>query len=142
MVFVFDTDVLSIWHSRRQPAYDRVRQHVEEHRTDEIATSIISFQEHVQGWMSLLHKAKGPEKLLRAYEELRFLLINYSALRVFSFDQKALTCSDNIRRQRVRLGTLDLRIASIALAHRATVVTRNVRDFAKVPGLSVEDWTR
>jgi tRNA(fMet)-specific endonuclease VapC len=42
---------------------------------------------------------------------------------------------------KVRVGTKDLRIASIALVNNATVLTRNVRDFGKVPGLLTEDWT-
>jgi tRNA(fMet)-specific endonuclease VapC len=36
----------------------------------------------------------------------------------------------------------DLLIAAIALHHKATVVTRNVRDFQKITGLRIEDWTR
>lgn len=48
----------------------------------------------------------------------------------------------SLRRLRIRIGTMDLRIASIALAHGAKLLTRNSVDFAKVPELTIEDWTR
>ena len=38
------------------------------------------------------------------------------------------------------IGPYDLLIAATALEHNATLVTHNARDFARVPGLSVEDW--
>ena len=44
------------------------------------------------------------------------------------------------RKQGIRIGTMDLRIASIALAHVATLLTRNTVDFAQVPGLCFENW--
>jgi len=40
-----------------------------------------------------------------------------------------------------KVGRADLLIAAIALAHRATLVTRNVRDFQQIPGLILENWT-
>ena len=43
--------------------------------------------------------------------------------------------------QRVRIATMDLRIASIALSQGLTLLTRNSRDFSKVPHLVIEDWT-
>ncbi|MFQ5595922.1 MAG: hypothetical protein ACE5HA_17400 [Anaerolineae bacterium] len=39
-----------------------------------------------------------------------------------------------------KISRADLLIASIALAHRATLVTRNVRHFERVPGLIVTNW--
>ncbi len=38
------------------------------------------------------------------------------------------------------IGNMDLLIAASALAHSHTVVTRNVRDFERVPGLLIESW--
>ena len=49
--------------------------------------------------------------------------------------------STALRPQRIRVGTMDLRIASIALSRGLTVLTRNLRDFRRVPGLLAEDWT-
>jgi predicted nucleic acid-binding protein len=42
--------------------------------------------------------------------------------------------------QRVRVSTHDLRIAAVAVANSATLVSRNRRDFELIPGLSVEFW--
>ena len=44
-------------------------------------------------------------------------------------------------RWKMRVGTMDFRIAAIALAHDALLLSRNLTDFRKVPGLRVEDWT-
>ncbi|MCA9566208.1 MAG: type II toxin-antitoxin system VapC family toxin [Myxococcales bacterium] len=38
------------------------------------------------------------------------------------------------------IGPMDTLIAGTALAHRGVLVTRNVREFGRVPGLAVEDW--
>jgi tRNA(fMet)-specific endonuclease VapC len=48
---------------------------------------------------------------------------------------------EDLRKQRIRIGTMDLRIAAIALAHGMTVLTRNLIDFRRVPDLTAEDWT-
>ena len=40
------------------------------------------------------------------------------------------------------IGPNDLKIAAICLAHDLTIVTGNVREFRRVPGLQVEDWSQ
>ncbi len=37
---------------------------------------------------------------------------------------------------------MDLKIASIAMANEAILVSRNLKDFEQVPDLTVKDWTR
>jgi tRNA(fMet)-specific endonuclease VapC len=39
------------------------------------------------------------------------------------------------------VGTLDLKIAAMALTNGLTVLTRNRRDFGRVPGMVIEDWS-
>ncbi|MBI4606286.1 MAG: type II toxin-antitoxin system VapC family toxin [Planctomycetes bacterium] len=61
---------------------------------------------------------------------------------MLSFDDAAQERFEELRKRKVRIATLDLRIASIALATGSTLLSRNLRDFRQVPGLIVEDWTR
>ena len=63
-------------------------------------------------------------------------------MNVLSFSSQAQLCFDDLRKQRIRIGTMDLRIASIALVEGATVLTANASDFEKVPGLTIDDGTR
>ena len=37
---------------------------------------------------------------------------------------------------------MDLRIAAIVQEHQGVLVTRNIRGFARIPGLVLEDWTQ
>jgi tRNA(fMet)-specific endonuclease VapC len=47
-----------------------------------------------------------------------------------------------LERKGTPIGPYDVLIAGQALAHKATVVTTNATEFARVPGLAREDWTR
>ena len=59
---------------------------------------------------------------------------------VLPLDAESCAMFARLRRQGIRIGTQDLRIACIALAHDATLLTRNTVDFAQVPGLRFENW--
>jgi tRNA(fMet)-specific endonuclease VapC len=104
--------------------------------------TIISFQEQFRGWMSFLNRARTSEDILKAYSRLEAVFRYYCNSNPLPFEPEAQTHFVDLRRQKVGIGTLDLRIASIALAMGSTVLTRNLRDFRKVPGLVVEDWTQ
>ena len=48
---------------------------------------------------------------------------------------------DQLARLKLRVGRMDLLIAATALEIGATVVTNNVADFRRVPGLQWVDWS-
>ena len=93
------------------------------------------------GWNAYLSHATTTAAVVRGYERLGRVLANFSTAHVLPFDTAAATVFDDFRTQRVRIGVMDLRIAAIAFSRKMTVLTRNVGDFRRVPGLQVEDWT-
>ena len=64
-------------------------------------------------------------------------------LAVVPFDRRAAEIAGDLRHalRHTPIGGSDLFIAATALANGCGVVTANVREFARVPGLAVEDWT-
>ena len=90
--------------------------------------------------MAYLNQARTASGIILAYEKLVGVLRYFSKATVIPFNQAAQVELERLRKQGVRIGTLDLRIASIALAERCVLVSGNLKDFRKVPGLNVEDW--
>ena len=108
---------------------------------DEVATTIISYEESMRGWMAYIARARTVAQQIQGYERLRRHLENYRQIPMLDFDEDAGSEFQRLRRARIRIGTMDLKIAAIALANGATLLSRNRIDFEKVPGLTVEDWT-
>ncbi len=108
---------------------------------DDIATTILSFQEQVQGWLAYLNRARKPEQIVRAYAKLEEIWRWFLKMNVLPFGDDAQARFAELRRQCPRVQTMDLRIASVALVSDAILLSRNIRDFRDVPGLAVEDWT-
>jgi tRNA(fMet)-specific endonuclease VapC len=77
----------------------------------------------------------------RAYGKLKAHLDTYLSIMVLDFNDSAAVEYQRLREARLRVGTMDLKIAAIVLAHDATLLTRNLADFRKVPNLKIEDWT-
>ena len=142
MSLILDTDLISILQSQTRPAYDRLQSRLVLQPQNSIQVTIISLQEQFRGWMSFLNRARSSEDVLKAYSRLEAVFRYYCDSNLLAFESQAQTQFADLRRRRVGIGTLDLRIASIALATGSTLLSRNLRDFRKVPGLMVEDWTQ
>jgi tRNA(fMet)-specific endonuclease VapC len=142
MPVILDTDHLSVLRWQEQPACDRLLARLEKLAADDIATTIVSFHEQVRGWMAYLNRATKPPQIVLAYAKLEAMWRSFLKMNVLSFTDAAQVQFAQTKRQCPRLQTMDLRIASIALTTESTLLSRNLRDFQRVPGLSVEDWTK
>lgn len=117
----------------------KAQQRIEMHHAD-VFISIISIQESVQGWLALINRKKSGREQLDAYVRFQRCIETLSKLSILPFDETAVRIFENLQRQRLRTGTMDLKIAAICLAHDAFLLTRNLSDFEIIPGLRVENW--
>ncbi|MBI1829892.1 MAG: type II toxin-antitoxin system VapC family toxin [Planctomycetes bacterium] len=141
MKFLFDTDHISILQKQSGPEFAALMRRIALVQRADLAFCIVSFHEQVLGCNVYLAQAKTNVEIVRGYEMFDRVLAAFAAAVVLPFDSTAVGVFDNLVRQRVRIGTMDLRIAAIALSRTLTVLTRNTQDFAKAPGLASEDWT-
>ena len=141
MPVLLDTDHLSVLQWNEHPAAENLLRRLDNLKPDDIATSIVSFQEQVQGWSAFLKRAKKPSQVVLAYAKLEVLWRSFLKMNVLSFTDDAQRRFAKLRKACPRVKTMDLRIASVALTTDSVLLSRNLRDFNKVPDLQVEDWT-
>ena len=139
IMFILDTDHISIL-DRSTPESPLARR-LALVPADQLAVTIVSFEEQMRGWTAYLSKLRSFDGQPSAYIKLNRLLDFFCDVEVLPFDESALQHLQRLWLTRTRVGTMDLKIASIALAHDATELTRNSKDFGKVPGLRIEDWS-
>lgn len=107
---------------------------------DEIYLPIVVVEEQLRGWLAAIRRARDVHAQIVPYVRLAKLVDFLSDWPVIGWDDAAADLFTDMRRSRVRIGTQDLKIAAIALATRATLLSANLHDFQQVPGLKVEDW--
>jgi tRNA(fMet)-specific endonuclease VapC len=135
-MFVLDTDTLSLLFRAHARVTERVAQ-----ATEEVAITLITRIEILQGRFAFVLKAESGERLLQAQQRLDESEKDLNRFTVLSIGPAAAAEFDRLRQNKKlkTIGRGDLLIAALTLGNRATLVTRNRRDFGRVPGLDVED---
>ncbi|BAU10299.1 hypothetical protein LEP3755_07830 [Leptolyngbya sp. NIES-3755] len=137
-LYILDTDHLSLIQRRHPIASECYKAH----NPKQLFITAVTAEEQLRGRLTVVHQtSQQPTKLIAAYANLLKTLTDLQALNVLTFDEIAAQHFQRLRQAKLRIGTQDLRIASIALGHSAILVTRNRRDFLQVPDLILEDWT-
>jgi tRNA(fMet)-specific endonuclease VapC len=135
---LLDTDILSLFMDGHALVMERI------HQAGAVSITVITRIEILQGRFASLLKAASGKELLAAQLHLERSEQFLQSLPIISFDSAARATFDRLRETKKlkKIGRADLLIASIALTHRATLVTRNIRHFQQVVGLKIENWAK
>ena len=134
---VYDSDVLSdLIFGRRGPPYNVVRS-----STVPRFAAVVSVEEQLRGLLSAIKRASqshGGYTLSETYDSLNSYMIEIARYKILAYSTPAHELFKSLKHLQHKVGTRDLRIASICLAHDATLATRNKWDFEQVPNLKLD----
>jgi tRNA(fMet)-specific endonuclease VapC len=106
-----------------------------------VAITMVTRAEVLRGRLERLLKAGTAEEIREAQTWLRRSEEAVAAFAVVEFDGAAESEWERLRQMKgLTMGHCDRMIAAIALSREATLVTRNRKHFARVPGLTIENW--
>jgi tRNA(fMet)-specific endonuclease VapC len=137
---VLDTDCVSFF-LHRASAYPHLISRINAVPRVFLALSVVTIQENMRGAISLVEKNANGR---RAVETYRFFCEVWESLHEFQvlpYTEAAERIFDSLPPEVKRKGPRDCRIAAIAIAHGAIVVTHNAQDFERIPGVTHVDWT-
>jgi tRNA(fMet)-specific endonuclease VapC len=136
-LFALDTDTITLLRAHHPHVMARARATP----TTDLAVTVISVDEQLSGWYTYLRKAATASQVETAYRELAETVRFYAGKPLLDFSASAIARYELLLKQKINVRKYDLRIDAIALEIGAIVVTANTRDFTRVRGLMIEDWT-
>lgn len=139
-MYLLDTDHLSILEYDNADSLT-LQMRLEHIPPVELATTVITYEEQMRGWLARVAHANTTERMRDAYSRLQTHIETFSGIPVLPFNDPAIAIYERLRQPRLRVGTMDLKIAAIAISLDAVLLTRNRADFERIPGLRFEDWS-
>lgn len=138
-MILLDTDHLTVLTDRRAAGNAALVRRLE--LADEpLAIPIVAAEEQCRGWLARLSRTRDIQQQITPYQRLAELFDFLSAWELVPLSKQAADVFAGLRRQKIRIGSQDLKIAAIAIADDALLLSANLSDFQKVPRLRVEDW--
>lgn len=139
-MYIFDTDHLSFL-QRNGTEGKNILRRLTALDNPEVAVTVITYEEQLRGWLSVIARAKALDDQINAYKGLQTLAYGFCNVNILPFNQDAANTYGYLRKQYPRLGSMDLKIAAIVLAHNGILLTRNFSDFRQIENLKLEDWS-
>lgn len=137
-LYVLDTDHLSLMQRGNKIISNKLLSIA----SSELAITIISWEEQLRGWLAVINKVNSGEQLIKAYQQLKLATLSFSQLNILDYNHQSDQLFDQFRKQKIRIGTQDLRIATIVITNNGILLTRNQKDFSQVPSLQIDDWSK
>lgn len=139
MVVVLDTNHFTEMVDGSAPGL-RLLQEIQCKAVKGVATTIITAQEVLAGWFAEINRRPAGERQVPAYGQFQKNLASLEKITILPFGSAEAEIFSGLRLEYPGTGTMDLKIAAICIVHDALLLTRNLVDFEKLPGLRVENW--
>lgn len=138
-MLILDTDHLVEYQKGTSPEAIRLRDRLQQ-TNEPFSTSIITVEEVMRGWLAAIRRTAKPHDQITAYSRLRNLFRFFATWEVIDWTNIAANTYSALKQSKTRIGSMDLKIACIALTSNAILLSRNLNDFQRVPSLRVENW--
>lgn len=135
--FLFDTDHLTLF----EHGHATIGQKLAALPPGTVGLTVVTVEEALRGRLGALSQARTGIQRIARYALLRASVQLVNQFPIVAFDQAAEDHFQRLKAQRPRIGSQDLKIAAVALANTLTLLTRNIQDFAVIPGLGLDDWS-
>ena len=139
-MILLDTDHVTVLKMPSSDRRNRLVSRIALRHPETVSIPVIATEETMRGWLSALAKERNPGRQVYAYRELGDMFRFFSGFAIVPFDDPAVVEFEQLIAKKIRIGTMDLKIAAIALANDALLLTANRQDFEQVPGLRFENW--
>jgi tRNA(fMet)-specific endonuclease VapC len=138
-MILMDSDHLSVLADPRQTKGTKLTHRLRS-SGEAVALPVVSLEEHFRGWLALIRRDTDVHRQIVPYMRFQNLIVFLREWQIVAWNEPAADEFKRLRAAKVRIGTQDLKIASIALANDSLLLSANLRDFEQVPGLRVENW--
>src|SRR5262249_15215288 len=139
-MILLDTDHITVLAFPEHSQFQSLRARIDKTEGEIVAIAVINIEEPLRGWLAEINRRRMARDQVVPYDRLVKLIKFFACFPILAFDGNAAGKFDELRKQRIRIGTMDMKIAAIALVNDALFLSANLRDFRQVPGLRVENW--
>jgi tRNA(fMet)-specific endonuclease VapC len=139
-LILLDTDHLTVLKYTDSERFARLHGRLLAAAPELIGTTIVNVEEQMRGWLAAIAKERTLLRQITTYRELADLFDFFAKINIISLTAEAVDLFNGFRKSGVKVATMDLKTACIAIASNALLLTANRRDFEKVPGLRFENW--
>jgi tRNA(fMet)-specific endonuclease VapC len=141
-IYLLDTTTLTHLRHRHPGVYSMYSRHNDPMSGDIVGVASVNVEEVLTGWLGYLQRSRTPQEEQYASQMLNDTVYSLARFALYAMTDAAVIRHVALRKLKLNVGRNDLRLAALAMELGATVVTDNIRDFARVPGLLWVDWTK
>jgi tRNA(fMet)-specific endonuclease VapC len=139
-VILLDTDHLTVLKYRTSERAIRLTRRLTVASADgtPVGTTVVNVEEQMRGWLAAIAKERTPRRQVAPYRDLAGLFDFFRGFTIALFTDPAADLFAGY--SAIRIKATDRKVAAVAIAHNALLLTANTKDFEQVPGLRFENW--